>query len=288
MVFEMLPTLVAIGPLKIYSYGFFMFLGLFLGLFWWWRMGRDEHFDEVELFDSAFVAILVYFVVGRVVYVGTHWSDSSLLQVLAILTRPGLVPWVGIIGVFLTLAVISRVRKWDLWRVYDILVVALSVVLTFTSIGGLLNGSNPGKEMSFLSVSYVGVQNKIFPVDLIGVVWFFLTFMVVSRVRRNFRFYSWYKAEKSVARDGLATLIFGVSVGIYYLIRSIVDDTSLLVSGVSYMSILGLLLLIASVVSIIKFSGRSLVLNKGYKDRRRVSRLGSSMESWRKISKGGK
>lgn len=285
----MLPILIELGPIRIYSYGFFMFIGLFLGLFWWWKMGRDEHFDEVALFDSAFVSMFIYFIIGRITYVMTYWNGSSLSQTMALFARPGIVPWVGIVGVFLFLSIFSRIRRWNVWRVYDVLVVALSVVLTFASFGGFLNGSNPGKEFKTLSVLYIGVENPVFPVDAIGVIWFFVTFIIVSRVRKNFRFYLWYKAEKGNTKDGLASLVFGVSVGLYYMIRGVVDDGALLVSRISYMSVLGLVLFLVSIAMIVKFSGKSFASNLGIVRRvGRAQRSRSRSLDWKQNGKVGK
>ena len=84
------------------------------------------------------------------------------------------------------------------------------------NLGGFLNGSNPGKEVVKWGVRYVGSAKRVIPVDLWGAVWFGITLWLVAKVRREFRFYEWYKGERGVARDGLSLMVFVIMTGIYY------------------------------------------------------------------------
>jgi len=214
----MLPILLSLGPVKIYSYGVFLTIGLFLGIYFWWKMGRDEHFDEIALFDGFFLSLLVYFVVGRVGYVLTHMTElGTLYRSLAILAYPGISSILGITGALIFIVMFARSHDWDNWKILDSTVVSLASILIFGGIGGLLNGTNPGYFASF-GLMYPGESVARIPVDLWIILWSIITFSVVSRVRKNFRFYSWYKGESSTAQEGLASLFFVGLVGVYYVI----------------------------------------------------------------------
>ena len=198
----MLPILVSLGPVKIYSFGVCLAIGLFLGLYWWWKMGRDEHFDEIALFDGFFMSLMIFVLAGRLGYVLSHWSEmGTLYRSIAILSYPGVNTVVGIVAVSLFTVLFARYHDWNGWKILDSYSVALSLVLVFGGLGALLNGSNPAWQ-----------------VNVWGLVWAVISFVVVSRVRKNFRFYAWYKGESSVAQDGLATLLLGELVGVYYLL----------------------------------------------------------------------
>lgn len=213
----MLPILLSLGPVKIYSYGVLLTLGLFLGLYFWWKMGRDEHFDEIALFDGFFLSLLVYFVAGRAGYVLTHMSEvGTLYRSLAILAYPGISSVIGIVAVIIFIIMFARSHDWDSWKVLDSVVVTLASVLIFSGIGGLMNGTNPGYPAQ-LGLVYPGESITRIPVDLWIIVWALITFAIVSRVRKNFRFYAWYKGESSTAQEGLASLIFVGLVGVYYM-----------------------------------------------------------------------
>jgi len=193
-------------------------IGLFLSLYWWWKMGRDEHFDEIALFDGYFLSLIVFFIAGRGAYVATHTETlGTLYRSLAILAYPGINGVVGIMAAILFMILFARSHNWDTWKVADSASVTLSIALVFTSLGGLLNGSNPGIPATW-GLMYPGQDVARIPVDVWMIIWSLITFAVVSRVRKNFRFYSWYKGESSTAQEGLAALIFAGLSGVYYLV----------------------------------------------------------------------
>jgi Prolipoprotein diacylglyceryltransferase len=202
----MLPILLSVGPIKIYSYGVFLALGLFVGLYFWWKMGRDEHLDEIELFDGYFLSLIVFFVTSRIAYVIAHPDLQTWYRAIALLAYPGMLVSTGIVFVMLYLYLYARMREWESFKIMDMASVVLSSVILIGSIGAILNGSNPGVASPW------GVVN----VDIWTFIWGLATFGIVSRVRKQFRFYAWYKGEASVARDGLAIFCFCPPVrGIY-------------------------------------------------------------------------
>jgi prolipoprotein diacylglyceryltransferase len=201
----MLPILVSLGPVKIYAFGVLIAIGLFVALYYWWKMGRDEHWDEIALFDGYFLSLLVFVVVGRIGYVLAHYGDvGTLYRALAILSYPGISVIVGLCGMAVFAVLFARYHDWPEWKVSDAMVVALSVALVFGGLGSLFNGTNPNWQM-----------NAVF------LAWTVITFVTVVRVRKNFRFYSWYKGESSVAQDGLASLVFALLAALYFAIGGI-------------------------------------------------------------------
>lgn len=178
-----------------------MAIGLFIALYFWWKMGREEHFDEIPLFDSYFLSLLVFVGLGRLGYVLLHWADlGTLYRTLAILAFPGINVPIGGVASLGFIILFARERGWEVEKTLDSWVVTLSTILVFGGFGGLLNG---------------GGVNRM--VDLWTLGWAIATFVVVSRVRKNFRFYTWYKGEASSAKEGLAGLVFAMLLGIYYL-----------------------------------------------------------------------
>jgi phosphatidylglycerol:prolipoprotein diacylglycerol transferase len=240
----MLPILFSLGPVKIYSYGVLLVLGLFLGLYFWWKMGRDEHFDEIALFDGFFLSLLVYFVAGRAGYVITHLSEvGTLYRSLAILAYPGISEVVGIVAVIAFMILFARSHDWDSWKVLDSASVTMASIFIFGGIGGLLNGTNPGHPAKF-GLIYPGDTVARIPVDIWIIVWSLITFAIVSRVRKNFRFYAWYKGESSTAQEGLASLIFAGLVGLYYLVVGWIREPIAKVGAVPAEFLAGLALLL--------------------------------------------
>lgn len=226
----MLPILLNLGPIKIYSYGLFLFLGIFAGLYWFWKIGRDEHWDEIALFDGYFISLFWYFFVGRISYTFFNTSFDTWIKIFAILSYPGINIFGGLAGVLIFMILWGRKQSWDMGKMFDVLSVVLSTVLVFASFGALLNGTNPGIESS-LGIVHPGDTLKRIPVDLWMWIWSLVSFAIVSRVRKQFRFYSWYKGDASVAKDGLAALTYIALWGGYFLTAGFMDD------GARYMRI---------------------------------------------------
>jgi hypothetical protein len=201
------------------------------------------------LFDGFFLSLLVYFVAGRVGYVVTHLSEvGTLYRSLAILAYPGISSIIGIVTVIAFLILFARSNDFDSWKVLDSVAVTLASIFIFGGIGGLLNGTNPGHPAK-LGLVYPGDTITRIPVDLWIIVWAILTFAIVSRVRKNFRFYTWYKGESSTAQEGLASLIFTGLVGMYYLVVGWIRQPTVKVGVLPIEFLTGLaLIMIASYV----------------------------------------
>lgn len=220
----MLPVLVTLGPVRIYSMGVMLAAGLFLGLFYWWKLGRDEHWDEISLFDGFFLGLIAFFIFGRLGYVAQHYSDlGTVYRLVAVLAYPGISYAAGIAGAIISVISFARSKEWETWKLLDIAAVVLPLILFFGFLGSLLNGSNPGREMSF-GIIFPGIEGRRFPVDIWGMVWSLITFGIAVRVRKNFRFYGWYKGTASVAKDGLATLVTIGMTGLHFLVSGFLDD----------------------------------------------------------------
>ena len=235
----MLPILLKLGPITIYAYGLFFAFGVFAGLYWFWKIGRDEHWEENILFDTYFIALFIYLVVGRMAYVMVHPELYNLGKAISILAYPGIVSSVGILAASIVVLLLARKAEWEEWKVMDGWVVVVSTVLVITSIGAILNGSLPGVVSNTFGYIHPGDTVARIPGDVWSFIWSLITFGIVSRVRKNFRFYAWYKGEASVAKDGLAALCFGVMVGGYYLIAGVMLEGSRL-GVVPIMSLIGL------------------------------------------------
>jgi prolipoprotein diacylglyceryltransferase len=112
-------------------------------MYFWWKMGRDEHWDEIALFDGFFLSTIVYLVVGRIGYVLLHISElDTLYRSLALLAYPGINEAIGIAVAIIFMVLFARGHDWDEWKVLDACVVALAMVLVMGGLGAVLNGSN--------------------------------------------------------------------------------------------------------------------------------------------------
>ena len=253
----MFPVLLSLGPVRIYTMGIFMFLGGLLGLYYWWKMGRDEHWEEIELFDGYFLAILLFLVVGRIGYVIPHWEEmGTFYRIVAILAYPGMDYFWGILSSILFFHLFANSKAWDSWKVMDAISVSLSVVLLFGFMGVFFNGSGGGKEVA-MGLVYPGLSGRRVPVELFGMFFALFSLGITSRIRKEFRFYSWYKGESSVAKDGLASLAFLGLWGLFFTIRSFMV-TGYAIGILPVQLLLGIFMIVLAGVLVYKRVGRKL------------------------------
>lgn len=227
----------------IYVYGVIMFVGVLLSLYYWWVMGREEHWDETALFDSFFLSLFAYLIVGRLGYVALHASAlNTPYRVLALLSYPGINVVAGALAVCLSIVLLARERGWQVWKALDALAVSSSLVGVFGMVAYALN-SRPGWGETIWSV-FIAV----------------VTFVCSARVRKNFRFYAWYKHDASVARDGLSMLTMVGMVGVYCLGIPWLRPPALTLWIIPLEFLVGVGLVLLSGYLTLTFSGRQLDL----------------------------
>ncbi|GAB4027006.1 MAG: hypothetical protein Fur0011_4030 [Candidatus Microgenomates bacterium] len=219
-------------------------------------MGRDEHWEETWLFDTYFVSVFVYFLVGRIGYVILNPELYSLSRAFSLLSHPGISAVSGIVAALLVILFLSRRASLGLWKVMDTWAVVLSIVMVVASIGAILNGSMPGIQSSTFGYVHPGDDVPRLSGDVWTFVWSLLTFGIVSRVRKNFRFYSWYKGEASVARDGLAVLVLLALSGVYASILGFMLE-GLRIWLIPRTTWIGILVLCVSLIMIYFRSGKN-------------------------------
>ena len=192
--------------LGLYSYGVVLSLGLMAGLYYFWKMGKDEHWVEISLFDTFFLSLLGYWIAGRVGYAILHPQEiETFWSAFAVISRPGIEEIAGLGGGVAIFFLVAWVKGWSLWKAADLGAVALSLILIFGILAGLIQNLSSW----WLAAVRLG--------------WALVTFGVVARVKKEFRFYQWYKGYLSVARDGLAALTFLFSLGLYVIGAAIVS-----------------------------------------------------------------
>lgn len=252
----MLPILLKLGPITIYSYGIFLTLGLFTGLYWFWKMGRDEHWDETWIFDAYFASVAMYLIFGRLGYVLFNPDLHNLGRALSLLSHPGILSVAGILAALITTMLLARRAELELWKVLDAWSVVVSIVFVIGSIGAILNGSMPGLQSSMLGYIHPGDTVPRLSGDLWTFIWSLITFGVVSRVRKNFRFYSWYKGEASVAKDGLAALVMITLSGFYATVSGLILEGQR-IWVIPRLSLIGVSIITISILVIYYRSGKN-------------------------------
>src|SRR4030042_6258421 len=65
----MFPILFKIGPVTIYSWGFFLVLAYLAATFILWREGKRQGYNEERLLDLSIISLIASLIGGRVLFV---------------------------------------------------------------------------------------------------------------------------------------------------------------------------------------------------------------------------
>lgn len=213
----MLPVLLTIGPVKIYSYGFCLAIGLLAATYVIWKKAKEANFEDEEVFDAIFGVSLFGLVGARSYYVMTHWSSFKFnLGKWFLVTRyPGLAFYGALFGGILGFFYVARKRKWPFWPVADLSVLGLAIAQVMGRIGCFLNGCCGGVETdSILGVRFPGSLRRRHPTQLYEAFALLIIFFILNRVYKRYRFFSWYKGKKNEAPPGLTFNLYLIFYGL--------------------------------------------------------------------------
>ncbi|MGQ9507827.1 MAG: prolipoprotein diacylglyceryl transferase [Thermodesulfobacteriota bacterium] len=147
----MFPILFRLGPLNIYSYGFFVILGFTIAAIFAIRRAKIEGISILyeRLIDLFFYSILSAIIGARALYVAINFR-TYLKKPWAIFNLPegGLVFYGGLILAIGVSFVYMRRYQLPLWKLVDFVAPYVSLGLSFGKIGCFFAGCCYGKETS--------------------------------------------------------------------------------------------------------------------------------------------
>jgi phosphatidylglycerol---prolipoprotein diacylglyceryl transferase len=155
----MLPVLLDLSFIKIYTFGVFLVLGFFWATFLLWKNIRLTSFKEEDVFDGLFLSLFGALFFGRLVYVILNFKDFGLnfLKFILINGYPGISLYGSIFGGLLILYLFSNSRKINFKELIDYFVTPLFIALFFGKIGAFFSGVEIGTKTNFLlKIKYVG------------------------------------------------------------------------------------------------------------------------------------
>ncbi len=88
----MYPILFSIGPVTVYTFGFFASLGFLMATFVIWRIAREHEWNMEPVFDTILLSTLAGIIGARALYVFLHpyEFEGNLAKMVLILKYPGL------------------------------------------------------------------------------------------------------------------------------------------------------------------------------------------------------
>lgn len=157
----MLPILFELGPITVYSFGFFLVLAYFLATFILWREGKRQGYNEEKLLDLSIISLVATLIGGRIYYVILNWN-IFVEQPTSIFAfwQGGFAFHGSLLAVLVVGAYFIARWKWSFFQIADISSIAAAGAMVTGKIGAFFAG------VDFGSVSGLPWALK-FP-DLIG------------------------------------------------------------------------------------------------------------------------
>lgn len=155
----MLPVLLNLAALKIYTFGAFLVLAFFWGTFFIWKLVRLTSYKEEEIFDGLFLSLMSTIIGGRFIYVLLNFGDFGfdILKIILINGYPGLSLYGSFVGGFLGLYLYLTLKKIPFRHAIDYFCPSLFLSLALGKLGAFFSGVEVGtKTKFFLAVHYSG------------------------------------------------------------------------------------------------------------------------------------
>ncbi|MFC1716421.1 prolipoprotein diacylglyceryl transferase [Candidatus Poribacteria bacterium] len=136
----MLPVILRIGPLSIYSYGLMMALGFLVAGFFLKRELKRAGLP-VDMGDLIVIAAVLGGVIGAKLYsIMESLNDPNALSLRSIFSGSGLVWYGGFIGGTLAVLAVIRLKRASILEVLDLLAPLLILGYAFGRMGCFLSG----------------------------------------------------------------------------------------------------------------------------------------------------
>lgn len=248
----MFPELFKLGPITIYTYGVFVFLGV-IASYLVCRSQANKEGISVKIFSHIFFWALIWgFLGARVVYILVEWEWFLSNPLSVILSRSGFVFYGGIISGILTVLILAKKHKINLLKTTDIAAVGIPLGHALGRIGCFCYGCCYGKPTDsgwgilFPPESPAGLLGvKVIPTQLISALFLFLIFFLLLILKKYKRF------------DGRILLSYGICYGIFrFIIEFYRGDSRGEILSLSISQFAALVLIIISIFFFFRWKRR--------------------------------
>jgi len=235
----MLPVLLNLGFLKIYTFGVFLVLAFFWSTFLLWKNIRLTSYKEETVFDGLFISLFGGLFVGRTIYVALHFKDFhfDIMKFLLINGYPGLSLYGLLIGGLISFFIFAHFKKINFLELIDYAVPPLLVALGIGKLGSFFSGTEVGTKTSFvLALKYANFDGARHLTPLYEAILFFIAAYVAHRML--------FAVRREKVSRGISIFFFGWVFSLVYFIMDPIKANKVLISGISVDWIVSMALLL--------------------------------------------
>lgn len=255
----MYPTLLSIGlfsikTITIFKILFFLSFGFIL-----WKRSREEHYNELEFFDSFLLSFLIYILFSRLAFIILNFTSFgfNIIKWIDLINYQGSEGLFGLIAMGVFFYIRTKVKKLDTYEVMDFWVQALSMALVFMNLGLFFAGTTAGRLTELpVGIIFPGTIEKRHPVELYSSIFYFGLFFVLMWLENNYRTFNWYRSGKKSAQTGFLFCTFLIFSTIFALMISYVRLPKFTVNNTEVDLYFNLLALFLALLILLNRSGK--------------------------------
>ncbi len=164
----MYPILFSWGPVTIHSFGVMVFMALVTMTFVVWEQARKRGISEERVFDTLFLAVAAFFLVGRAVFALTHGEifGSDFGRAFLLFKYPGISVTGGFFGAMATVVLAAKAFELRVLEILDSLSFGVALAMVFGSLGCFLDGCLGRVSLTPVFMAVIGAL-------AVGVLWYF-------------------------------------------------------------------------------------------------------------------
>lgn len=163
----MKPVLFEIWGIKIQGYGTMIAIGIIAAVMLFSKRAKKRGYDEEKVLDMSILAVVLGVVGGKLLYIITDIKNIVTNPISLKQLGSGFVVYGSIIGGVLGAYIYCRMKKWNILKVFDIVIPSLPLAQGFGRIGCFLAGCCYGAETtSPLSVVFKENPNCFAPTGI--------------------------------------------------------------------------------------------------------------------------
>ncbi len=235
-------------------------LAFFLTGYVFWRKGREEHYQEDELFDGFLLSSLIGFFWARVGFIVFHFDrfHFDIWKWINIFAFPGMMPLFGCVAALWFFFKFAKGKKWDAFEVIDFASLALSFGFAVTWLGLFLDGTSFGNSTRLpWGMTFPLVFDKHHPTQLYGFVLYVALFVYLSWVESRYRTFEWYRDKRHSAQTGFLFCVFCIAYGAFGVLLGLVMSPQMVVFGVPLDIPVRIMIFVYGVILLFVRAGRS-------------------------------
>lgn len=152
------PVMFKLWILQPRWYGFFIAMGVLIGVWWAGRIADRRGLDSEKLLDMVVYCVIAGIIGARLVYVLTSPSQffgegGNLLDAFKV-WQGGISIHGGTIGIVVAVAIYSRIHKLNMWQYLDVASIVGPLGIIGGRLGNFMNGSDTTGRLTGWPIGY--------------------------------------------------------------------------------------------------------------------------------------